>query len=606
MNAPGHLRAVRSQSGFTLMEVLIAVAITSIILVPLLGWTMLSLRQQPIVGDNLVRTASTGLLGTYYPRDVSAAGEASKVGEDCAGGDGGNGSVRLVLLSGGTSATKIVYSEAPSSVSDPSDGSGTSLWRRECDAATGALRSSIEVFERIVLNSTVVTCSSEAGDAPCRQIDLLTMPAKANGADSAVRLRATRRVDANPASNVPELKVPPTAVITVASRSGTQPLTVDFTADDSVDPDGSIVNYRWEFSIDPGSDSAVTVREGPDQSHQQWIFPVAGEYTVWLTVTDDDGLSHTTHRRITTDNHAPIAIIDLGRNSGIAGVDEFSFVSERSYDPDGSIGSHRWVIDFAGTPSHPDGFQVALDGSSVGHVFPDDVSGIGLVTLTVTDLQGEVGTETAMITVNAPGTDPVDPLPVEGAPVPIIVVTTGDSPRELHFDGSQSTATGQIVSHLWQFAPGVQADAVSADFTYPAPGEYDVTLTVVDDQGRSGSKVQTVSVPGAPTKPGNPWRVGNDLVWNPVIGARRYLVDFEFASSTDCLLQLRDQAVGASPSPRKAIPVNPCPKGATTKARVGAEANGQVVYSDWVQVTSTPAGPPSTTPTTTTKPEIVK
>src|SRR5690606_13822313 len=111
---------------------------------------------------------------------------------------------------------------------------------------------------------------------------------------------------------------------------------------------------------------------------------------------------------------------DLGITRGTAGADEFTFSSVRSYDPDGSVASHEWRVDFEADDLHPDGVSIAMSGSSVGKVFPSDVYGTAVVTLTVTDLQGESASATTLINVYPPATDPTDPDPTAGTPIPVI------------------------------------------------------------------------------------------------------------------------------------------------------------------------------------------
>jgi PKD repeat protein len=81
---------------------------------------------------------------------------------------------------------------------------------------------------------------------------------------------------------------PPTAVFTseVSGRS----LSVDGSA--SSDPDGTIQSYAWDFG-----DGAVTT--GAIASH---TYAQPGQYTVTLTVTDDDGASGATSQQMTASN----------------------------------------------------------------------------------------------------------------------------------------------------------------------------------------------------------------------------------------------------------------------------------------------------------------
>ena len=76
--------------------------------------------------------------------------------------------------------------------------------------------------------------------------------------------------------------LPPQASFTATPSSGTSPLSVDFDASASTDPDGQIVSYEWDFG-DTQTASGVTVTH---------VFTVQSEsrvFTVILTVTDDDG-----------------------------------------------------------------------------------------------------------------------------------------------------------------------------------------------------------------------------------------------------------------------------------------------------------------------------
>lgn len=69
------------------------------------------------------------------------------------------------------------------------------------------------------------------------------------------------------------------------------------------------------------------------------------------------------------------------------------------------------------------------------------------------------------------------------------------------FDGSGSTGNdGSIVSYSWTFGDGGTAGGATSNHDYAADGSYNVTLTVVDNDGGSGSQSKTVIVS---TGPGN-------------------------------------------------------------------------------------------------------
>ena len=89
--------------------------------------------------------------------------------------------------------------------------------------------------------------------------------------------------------NPPPVNRPPVASFLAAPSSGSEPLTVQFDATASSDPDGSITSYAWNFGDGTGTASGATT------SH---VFQ-SGTYTVTLTVTDNDGASASTTRTVT-------------------------------------------------------------------------------------------------------------------------------------------------------------------------------------------------------------------------------------------------------------------------------------------------------------------
>lgn len=84
---------------------------------------------------------------------------------------------------------------------------------------------------------------------------------------------------------------PPQAVLSAAPTQGQAPLTVDFSAAGSSDPDGSIAAYTWIFG-DGSSGSGATA------SH---TYTSPGSYTAQLRVTDNSGMTTTRSTTITVD-----------------------------------------------------------------------------------------------------------------------------------------------------------------------------------------------------------------------------------------------------------------------------------------------------------------
>jgi probable HAF family extracellular repeat protein len=73
---------------------------------------------------------------------------------------------------------------------------------------------------------------------------------------------------------------PPVAIVSADVHSGKAPLQVSFDSSGSTDPDGTIVDYSWNFM-----DGSFSIEANP--SHE---FTVPDSYPVTLTVTDDQGV----------------------------------------------------------------------------------------------------------------------------------------------------------------------------------------------------------------------------------------------------------------------------------------------------------------------------
>jgi len=128
-------------------------------------------------------------------------------------------------------------------------------------------------------------------------------------------------------------------------------------------------------------------------------------------------------------------------------------------------------------------------GVTVTHTYVDN--GVYTVTLTVTDDDGLTDIDSQSITVlNRP--------PVASFTASATTVYTGEV---IYFNASESyDPDGSIVSYVWDFGDGNTTTVTSSVIThsYIAPGTYNVTLTVFDDDGLSNSDAETVIVEAQP------------------------------------------------------------------------------------------------------------
>ncbi len=136
-------------------------------------------------------------------------------------------------------------------------------------------------------------------------------------------------------------------------------------------------NFEWDF----GDGNTATGTETTN------VYTDDGTYTVTLTVTDDDGGVGTDTLTVTVNNAVPEvdAGVDLFVNEG--DLVDFSGI----FTDAGVVDTHTIEWDFG------DGNN-ASDSLTPSHIYVDD--GVYTVTLTVTDDDGGVGTDTLAVTVN--------------------------------------------------------------------------------------------------------------------------------------------------------------------------------------------------------------
>jgi len=123
----------------------------------------------------------------------------------------------------------------------------------------------------------------------------------------------------------PGPNLPPSANFTAIPNTGPWPLSVTFNSSGSFDPDGTIVSYDWEFGDGENGTGEVI----------DHTYITVGNYTPFLTVTDDDGASHTVNKvNITVNDSVPTVNITSPLNGSII----------TSEDVDVSFDVAGWIV----------------------------------------------------------------------------------------------------------------------------------------------------------------------------------------------------------------------------------------------------------------------
>jgi len=242
------------------------------------------------------------------------------------------------------------------------------------------------------------------------------------------------------------------------------PLHLDLDASGSSDPDGTIVNYSWNFGPVIGSAAGKNMTVDYTEADR-------GRQSVTLTVTDNRGGTATITQELAVINRRPVAVITPTPTSKVVSTAPmtFGYSSVGSVDPDGTIVSYLW--DFGdGTTSN---------AVSPSKTYPATTFRNYTVTLTLTDNHGVTGTASTVVKVNAP------PTAVIGGPTPL------KAGRNIPFtpDGTGSfDSDGNITTWVWDWGDGspLAYGATPPPKSYSTIGLFTLTLTVTDNDGKVG------------------------------------------------------------------------------------------------------------------------
>ncbi len=255
-----------------------------------------------------------------------------------------------------------------------------------------------------------------------------------------------------------------TAPVAAFTYTEEEPNKIHF-LDGSTDVDGSVVAWAWDFGDGTTSTEQNPVHQYPTNEHRH----------VTLTVTDNDGASHTIEAQLNLSNAIPVATFTTGDEIE---PNTIPFTSTAK-DCDGSVVAYLW--------NFGDGSPTSTDPNPV-HRFP--ANGEYTVTLTVTDNENAVGTGTATVLVK--NTPPI-------AAFSYVESDSAEEPNKVTFTDESTDIDGTVAAWSWDFGDGspvsTERDPVHL---YAENGIYSVTLEVTDNDGGTHSITQEVEVKNTP------------------------------------------------------------------------------------------------------------
>ena len=251
---------------------------------------------------------------------------------------------------------------------------------------------------------------------------------------------------------------PPNDVPQASWSSKCDGLNCTFDSKYSFDKDGEIIAYAWDFG---DGESA----SGNKASHS---YASDGEFTVSLTVQDDEGATDTHTGKVTVSkpNSAPKA------QFSVACIDaECTFNGSASSDSDGQVKSWSWDL----------GDGSASSGSKVAHEYGED--GHYEITLTVTDDKGAANQTVHAVDVTRPNIEPEAAFEVNC-----------DQGRCLFDASASSDSDGHIAKYYWTIGGKSRAYGERVSHSFTEDGSYEVQLTVTDDRGKHAWAEQVVEI----------------------------------------------------------------------------------------------------------------
>ncbi len=234
-----------------------------------------------------------------------------------------------------------------------------------------------------------------------------------------------------------------------------------------------IDRYEWYLDEDPGVDLT-----GPSVT---WTFPHDGVYTIHLTVIDSVGNENGTDLRVTVLDRGPIAILETALPIELDEDEEITME-----------GTYETVVDNILLQQWDFGDGSTAEGGMVTHSWEQE--GTYNVTYTVFEVDGSP--DSIVLQVRVVNVAPISLLParsIEAGKMDLVL---------LDATGSYDTPSDRSsLKYLWTLNGAQMLIGAYSYYTFEQAGVYQVSLTVIDNDGASDTSNMTVEIINrAPTR----------------------------------------------------------------------------------------------------------
>ena len=330
------------------------------------------------------------------------------------------------------------------------------------------------------------------------------------------------------------VSLPPEARPLAEPISGMAPLEVSF-SDDSIDKDGRIVKYEWDFD-----GKGVYDFSSLESGNTFFVYTGKGDFSVSLRMTDDEGQTDTHEVVIKVNENPDAPMVLLGAEPSVGAVPGKVYFQGSVFSL-ADICRYEWDFDGDGVYD-----TCSVDSSEVVNTY--SVPGAYDAELRVTSSNGLSGAAVVRVEIS-------DTLVLDAELM--ISDESGDVPIEVDFDALVD-AKNAIQKYQWDFEGDGIFDFTSRDSaicsnTYYKPGVYAATLKVTDEKNVSCRRVKEIrfgvpeshetdggKIKVAPRKGKAPFEVKFSFETSCVIGEARYSWDFDNDGACDLVTDLAE------------------------------------------------------------------